>query len=69
MEALACQDATECPDESAGAPLARPRKVAVAFQFDNMRGKEEPRQRPLRAAIAVPPYSRIVYRAGTVRVR
>jgi hypothetical protein len=69
MEALASEDATECPAESPATPLARPRKVAVGFQFDNLRGKEEPRKRPVRAAIAVPPYSRIVYRAGSVSIK
>jgi hypothetical protein len=72
MECLASQDVTACPAEEPAAPAAGPRQLAVGFRFDNQRGKQEtdkPRRLPLRVAVAVPVYSRIVYRAGTVSVR
>jgi hypothetical protein len=69
MECLACQDVTASPAQAPEPTPARPRKLAVGFQFDNLRQAEKPRRLPLRAAVVVPPYSRIVYRAGTVTVR
>jgi hypothetical protein len=76
MECLASQDVTACPAEEPAAPAARPRQLAVGFRFDNLRGQdkktdkaEKARRLPLRVQVAVPVYSRIVYRAGTVSVR
>lgn len=69
MECLACQDVTASPAQAPEETAARPRKLAVGFQFDNLRQPERPRRLPLRAAVVVPPSSRIVYRAGTVSVK
>ena len=67
MESLACQEVVLCPAE---APVVeRPRRLAVAFQFDNLRVREKPQRLGGRPAISVPAYSRIEYRAGAVRVR
>jgi hypothetical protein len=73
MECLASQDVTAYPADEPEAPAARPRQLAVGFRFDNLRGRpkaeDKTRRLPLRLAVAVPVYSRIVYRAGTVSVR
>jgi hypothetical protein len=70
MESAACQEMTTCPAEEPAAAAIRPRQQAAAFQFDNLRDRvERPRRLVPRAAIAVPAYSRIVYRAGAVTVR
>jgi hypothetical protein len=69
MESLACQEVTACPAEEPAPAAARSRKLAVAFQFDNLRNGEKARRLTPRPAIAVPAYSRIVYRAGAVSVR
>jgi len=69
MECPACQDVTASPAEEPEAQAARPRKLAVGFQFDNLRGQARPRRLPMRVAVTVPTYSRIVYRAGSISVR
>jgi len=69
MESFACQEVASCPaEEAAPAPL-RSRRLAVAFRFDNLRDRQaQPTPAPS-PAIAVPAYSRIVYRAGAAHVR
>ena len=68
MDCTVCQDVTAYPTEKPAATPARTRRLAVTFQFDNLR-TERPRRLPERAAIAVPAHSRIVYRDGVVSVR
>jgi hypothetical protein len=67
MDCTACQETTAYPTEKSEATPARTRRLAVTFQFDNLRPDKA--RRPARAAIAVPAYSRIVYRDGVVSVR
>jgi hypothetical protein len=69
MESLACQEVTACPAEAPAPAAARSRQLAVAFQFDNLRGREKTRRPTTRSAIAVPAFSRIVYRGGAISVR
>ncbi len=69
MECLACQEVTASPAQEPECPAAPPRKLAVGFRFDNLRQPDTPARIPARTAVAVPPYSRIVYRAGSVSVR
>jgi hypothetical protein len=69
MESCACQEAAPVPVEGPAEAVARSRQLAVAVQFDDLRGRERPRRPAPRPAIAVPAYSRIVYRGGAVRVR
>lgn len=68
MDSTACEDLTAYPAEKPTPAPAPSRRVAVSFQFDNLRGNK-PRRLPMRAAMAVPAYSRIVYRDGAVSVR
>jgi len=68
MDCTACQDTTAYPEEKTEAPPTRTRRLAVTFQFDNVR-PDKPRRLAARAAIAVPAYSRIVYRDGVVSAR
>jgi hypothetical protein len=69
MESLACQEVTACPAEAPEPAAARSRQLAVAFQFDNLRGRPKTRRPKASPALAVPGYSRIVFHAGAVSVR
>ena len=69
MESFACQEVASILDEGAAPAAARSRRLAVAFQFDSLRGRDRQRTPDPLPAITVPAYSRIVYRAGAVRVR
>ncbi len=69
MDSLACE--VVAPGPALGlTPLAatRPRRLAIAFQADKPRGRER-RRFELGRAIALPAYSRIVYRDGAAHVR
>ncbi len=69
MESIACQEVAPCPAPQAAPATPGSRRLAVAFRFDNARGRQaQPTPAP-RAAVVVPAYSRIVYRAGAVHAR
>ena len=69
MESLACQEMVPCPAQEAAPATARSRRLAVAFQFDNLRSRQAQQSPDQHPTIAVPAYSRIVYRAGAVHAR
>ena len=69
MDSLACEEVAPGPALGLTPAATRPRQLAVAFQSDYPRGRERPRKFELRPAIAIPAYSRIVYRDGAVHVR
>jgi hypothetical protein len=69
MDGLACQEVARGPALELTPAAARPRRLAVAFQSSSPRGRERPRKSEPHPAIAVPAYSRIVYRDGAAHVR
>jgi hypothetical protein len=69
MDSLACEEMAPGPTLGLPPAATRPRQLAVVFQADNPRSGERPRKFEPRPAIAIPAYSRIVYRDGAVHVR
>lgn len=68
MESLASEDVTADAAEALATVRPRPPRLVVGFQFDNLRRRDKRPGTP-GPTIAVPAYSRIVYRAGSVSIR
>jgi hypothetical protein len=69
MLSVACHESSPPPPEEPAPAIFSFRRLAVAFEPKGQHNRKVRDKRAATPTIAVPAYSRIVYRAGTVSFR
>jgi hypothetical protein len=70
MLSVACHESQPVPPPAEPAPATYSfRRLAVAFENDDRRGRNPRRRRQAEQRLSIPAYSRIVFRAGAASVR